>query len=536
LTKFGRLGAALVGMTLVAAACGGSGSDSAETAGSIDDNIKNEVQNQLGGTDTSEGDTATSGGDEGSEPATAHPTSIEDWEKLWEEERAAVVARIKENGWGLQEDGTITGPEGFMVDTKADCPADWSNTEGLSDDNIKVGNPTPLSGTLADAGNISKAMQMVFDHYADQDFFTDSEGKNRRVELLIKDDGYDPARTIPLVDEFMDSDRVFAISGLGSPNVMKTYDKINERCVPHPFVVTGHPAWGDPINHPWTSGILMAYNTEAVLWGSFIDQHIDEYPDGIKVASIIMNNDFGAAYDGGLKAYIAQSPNKDKITYVSEKIEPQAPNLTDPMTNLAAQKPDMFIAMVAGTPCTQAFVEAAQNGLKDDADYLFTASVCKPSTNTSQEAAGMAPDGWWIMGGGFRDINASEWDGNAYIEWGRQVIRDAGVDPKSSGNLGTGIAVGWNWSQSLKIAGELDGGLTRANFLVAYRAIDMTHGAYLDGIKFNANGNADAYYIEGSELAQRDQANEAWIVEGDIIELSGKSKNCAWDQALQDCT
>ncbi len=57
---------------------------------------------------------------------------------------------------------------------------------------------------------------------------------------------------------------------------MKTYDKINQRCVPHPFAVTGHPAWGDPVNHPWTTGVLFAYNTEAVLWGSFITQHFEE--------------------------------------------------------------------------------------------------------------------------------------------------------------------------------------------------------------------------------------------------------------------
>ena len=54
---------------------------------------------------------------------------------------------------------------------------------------------------------------------------------------------------------------------LGSPNTMKTYDKLNQRCIPQPLSMTGHPAWGDPVNHPWTTGLQLAYNTEAVLWG-----------------------------------------------------------------------------------------------------------------------------------------------------------------------------------------------------------------------------------------------------------------------------
>src|SRR3712207_207812 len=46
----------------------------------------------------------------------ALPTSMAEWEALWEEERAAVVARIKENKWGKTADGrTVNGPEGFTI-------------------------------------------------------------------------------------------------------------------------------------------------------------------------------------------------------------------------------------------------------------------------------------------------------------------------------------------------------------------------------------------------------------------------------------
>lgn len=535
--RWGRCGRLALGLSwaVVAAACGG---------GSDGENVSAQTTQASAATPTSEaGPASTTSAPKTRSTAAStnlkvHPGSMAEWEKLWATQRAAVVKRIKDNGWGLQADNkTVTGPEGFTIDLST-CPAGWSNTEGLTDTTIKIGNPTPLSGTLADAGNISKGAQAVLAHYAAQGAFTDGTGKTRQMDLIIRDDGYDPTRTIPLVDEFMDSDKVFSVWGLGSPSVMKTYDKINERCVPHPFAVTGHPAWGDPVNHPWTTGILMAYNTEAVLWGSFIDEHFDELvgPDGkVTVAALIMNNDFGKSYDGGFKAYLAGSPNKDKINYVTELIEPQAPTVKDPMTSLAAKDPAVFIQMLAGTPCSQSITEASENGMKESAKYLFAASVCKASTYVGDSAVGTSSDGWWIMGGGFRDMNSPGQDDNAFVKWGREILTTAGLDSKSSGNLGTGVSLGWDLTQIFQIAGELPGGLTRANLMVATRALDMTNPMYLEGIGFNLNGNADAYWIEGTEIAKYDHAVQSWVQQGDIIDLSGKSKNCAWDQSTSVC-
>ena len=62
--------------------------------------------------------------------------------------------------------------------------------------------------------------------------------------------------------------------------------------------MTGHPAWGDPVNHPWTTGLLLAYNTEAVLGAPSSSSTSRVPPDGkVTVAALVMNNDFGKAYD-----------------------------------------------------------------------------------------------------------------------------------------------------------------------------------------------------------------------------------------------
>jgi ABC-type branched-subunit amino acid transport system substrate-binding protein len=209
-------------LALVAAACGGDDDSGSATGATVDAGVKSGVQEQLGGSTTSAAATAEA------------PDSMEAWEELWASERAEIVERIESEGWGVSADGsTLTGPEGFTIDLAA-CPTGWNPTEGLTPTEIKIGHTTAQSGTLADYGNIARAMEAVFAYYNAEGVFTDSTGADRQVQLIIKDDGYDAARTIPLVDELIDSEKVFAMWTLGSPNTLKTYDKLNQRCTPQP--------------------------------------------------------------------------------------------------------------------------------------------------------------------------------------------------------------------------------------------------------------------------------------------------------------
>jgi branched-chain amino acid transport system substrate-binding protein len=464
---------------------------------------------------------------------------MEAWEALWATQRAATVKRIKDNKWGRSADGkTLTGPSGFTVDLSK-CPAGWSDTEGLSDTTIKLGQTVAQSGTLATALYYGKGQDTMMAYYGEKGAFKDVNGKNRKVQYIQKDDGYDAARTIPLVDELIDSEKVFGVVTLGSPNTLKTYDKLNQRCIPHLLNQTGHPAWGDPVNHPWTTGLLLAYTTEAVLWGAFIEQHLGEFPSGkVTVSSLVENNEFGKIYDAGFRAYLAQSTSKDKINYVTEAIDPQAPTITDPMTTLASKNPDYFIAMVAGTFCAQAVVEAAQNGMHGKVKYLWQPNTCAGTTQLSKAKVGgdgSASEGWWIVNGGNKDIEDPAQQSDPVVKWARDILTAKGIDPNADNNLGLGMMYGWAWTQVLQIAGQLDGGLTRSNALLAIRSLDMINPFQLQGITFHMDGNKDSYLTEGGIYQQWETAKQSWINRGNVINLDGKSKNCNFDQAAGAC-
>ena len=64
----------------------------------------------------------------------------------------------------------------------------------------------------------------------------------------------------------------------------------------------------------------------------------------------------------------------------------------------------------------------------------------------------------------------------------------------------------------------------------------MTHPYLLPGIKFNMNGNKDAYFVEGWRSPRpTTRPSRTGSSQGDVIDLSGKSTPCAWDQATGTC-
>lgn len=198
----------------------------------------------------------------------------------------------------------------------------------------------------------------------------------------------------------------------------------------------------------------------------------------------------------------------------------------------------MFIAMTAGTSCTQAVVEAAENGMKEEVAYLFQPLTCTGVSFVNKEKMGgdgMASDGWLIFNPGVKDIKDPAYADDPWMEFVKGLLEERGIDPMISSSLGAGFAYAWPMVQALQIAGELDGGLTRSNLMLTLRAFDMTPPTHLWGLRARTEGNKDAYLIEGGVFAQFDGAAQTWVDQGALFNLEGKSQNCAWDQATSTC-
>ena len=115
--------------------------------------------------------------------------------------------------------------------------------------------------------------------------------------------------------------------------------------------------------------------------------------------------------------------------------------------------------------------------------------------------------GWWIVNGGAKDIKDKAQQTDPVVKWARQVLTDARAsNPDEATEQGLGMIYGWAWAQVLQIAGQLDGGLTRANLVLATRSIDMNNPLPLPGMTFRMDGNKDAYLTEGGIYQQFDVA------------------------------
>ena len=436
-----------------------------------------------------------------------------------------ITAHITSGEWGVGDDNILRGPEGFEIDLD-ECPTDWSNTQGITDTEIRLGQIGPQSGRLASYDNARVGWMTYLD-------YVNAQGGVAGLRLVMhsRDDASEASKTVEYVNELIQNDNVFAIHTSGSPNTLAVYDMLNAGCIPQPFVWTGHPAWGDPEVHPWTTGSILSYSTEAVLWGNWIKEHLaDELP--VVVAGLAMDIGFGPVYESGFRAYAKSNP--DVVSeFVVQRHAPAAPKVTDEIAILAASGPDVFISMTSGNACLLAIEEVAVSGLKDELSAAFTPSVCKaPASWVSP--AGDDGDGWYIVGGGVKDTTDPALIGSdAFIDFIIESLEANDLDPTNSMH-GNGYMLGYPYVEALRTAAELPGGLSRTNFMLAVRAIDIRHPMYLDGITFTMNGNADAFPIEGTDISQYDSSTHSWIV-ANVIDVSGSTPNCAWSRDTGIC-
>ncbi len=520
-----RLLSILLAFGLVATACGSDSDDAADDEGEDVVATDEDEGQEAGAVDEEAADEAVAdaaeGGDDDAEGSSA--ANIEELEAEWAAARQVVVdnltAGIDAGDYGVGDDQILRGPGGFELDLST-CPTDWSDTEGIGD-TIKIGHPGVQSGNLAAYGNMGVGWEVYLD------YVNDAHGGVAGVplELLRRDDGYVATQTIEIVDELLQTDKPFYFHTLGSPNSLAVYDTINDHCVPHLYVASGHPAWGDPVNHPWTTSNQMSYATEAILWGSWIKENMaDRLP--VKVAGLVMDNDFGLAYQQGMEAYAENNP--DVVgEFFPVPHDPAAPTVTNEMTTIAASNPDVFISMTAGNPCLLAVQEAGNSGMTGGDTVLFAPSVCK-DPNAYMIPAAEAANDWLIVGGGAKINTDPQYADDAYVQWANETMEAAGLDI-SVGLYFTGFGFfAWQNVEALRIAAELPGGLTRSNLILVARSLDLKHPALIDGVAFSVNGVEDSYYVEGSDFSRYDSANETWVQEGAVVDLNGSSPNCAW--------
>ena len=85
----------------------------------------------------------------------------------------------------------------------------------------------------------------------------------RKINFITLDDGYNPAKTVELVRQLVEQEKVLCtFNTLGTPTNTAIHKYMNQKKVPMLFVATGASKWGKPKEFPWTMGFQPDYHTE----------------------------------------------------------------------------------------------------------------------------------------------------------------------------------------------------------------------------------------------------------------------------------
>jgi ABC-type branched-subunit amino acid transport system substrate-binding protein len=164
------------------------------------------------------------------------------------------------------------------------APPDEGGVRGVTDDTIVIGTFSPLTGPAALWGAVGRGAELYFD-------MINEEGgiHGRQIEFILKDDAYQPSRTVAAVREMVERDGVFAVTaGVGTASNRAVLDYLQEKEVVVVSPATGATHWAYPPKK-YVFAQYTPYLDEAAV---LVDYAVNDLGK-TRIAVIYQNDDFG---------------------------------------------------------------------------------------------------------------------------------------------------------------------------------------------------------------------------------------------------
>ncbi len=362
-----------------------------------------------------------------------------------------------------------------------------SSAPGVTATSITFGSHQPLTGPAAPGySEIAPASQAFFD-------YVNAHGGvfGRKLHLIYKDDGYNPANTVNVVHQLVLQNNVFGIfEGLGTPTHTKVVSYLNASKVPDIFVASGCPCWDNGGSQPYTFGWQPNYTIEGKILGQYIKQRFA----GQKVGVLYQDDDFG---QGGLAGIQDEVPASDIVA--KEPYQPGVTTLAPQITAIKAAKAKVLVdftvpiytAIGQLTSFTLAYkpqLVVSSVGIDPTTVGALLKSISKGKASGTALIEGAITDGY---------LPSTADTSNPWIQLFMKVHAQYDATAPFDGNVEYGMASAYTLVQALEAAGK---NLTRQGLV---NAIDN------DGTKWTGPGlvpfrysKADHGGYGGAELGQ----------------------------------
>jgi branched-chain amino acid transport system substrate-binding protein len=370
--------------------------------------------------------------------------------------------------------------------------------DGASDTEIKLGNTNPYSGPASSYGAIGKTIDAYWKAV------NAAGGINgRKINFISLDDGYSPPKTVEVVRQLVEQEKIFALfQSLGTPCNTAIHKYMNTKKVPQLYVATGASKWGDPKHFPWTMGFQPDYHTEAVIYAKHVLANVKD----AKVGILMQNDDFGRDYLDGFKEGLGKEANRiiKHVTY-----EVTDPTVDSQIIQLKDSGANVFFNITAPKQAAQAIRKAADIGWKP-AHYLVNVSV---SVAAVMKPAGFDNSQGIITASYLKDATDHQWDNDEEMKtWSAWMDKNMPGANKADANHVYGYAASTLMHETLKRCGD---NLTRANLMKQASSIQKFRvPMLLPGITVNTSAT-DFYPIQAVQLSRFKK--DSWDLFGEIM-------------------
>ncbi|MFI9557535.1 ABC transporter substrate-binding protein [Nonomuraea endophytica] len=384
---------------------------------------------------------------------------------------------------------------------RQDSCQDYEPSPGITKTAIKLGSSYPNSGPLASIGETNVGMNAYFEH------LNEKGGINgRRIELIGKDDQYDPTRAAANINELLQRERVFAIVGVQSTTgAMSAWDTLARQCVPILESTISSASPQERAAHPNAIDGLLPYALEGYALGTHVAGNLAHK----KVALIAQDGSFGKSVRSGIE----KSLKEHGATLVAtQTFQVTDPAVRSQVTTLKASGADALIVVAAGTKCPQIFDTVAGSGWKPAIATTFTCSnttlmsLAKPGS-----VNGVISDAW------VRQRVPGDAESDIFLA---ALKKHAPRVNAGSEN----VAIGWAQGQIIAEILTRSASLTRLDVINTALALkDVKVPMAADGLLLNTSAT-DTAPVESVRITVYDSATGRWRPAGkdDLIDMSGK--------------
>jgi branched-chain amino acid transport system substrate-binding protein len=378
-------------------------------------------------------------------------------------------------------------------------PAIARDAPGVTSSEIKVGNTVPYSGNASAYGVNGRAASAFFRMLNDQGGIN-----GRKVNYISLDDGYSPPKTVELVRQLVERDRVLLCHGtLGTACNTAIHRYMNQRKVPQLFVATGASKWGKPREFPWTMGWQPDYHTEGVIYAKHALASISDPKIGI----LRQNDDMGVDYVEGFREGVGSVAEQKIVAEATYEVTD--PTVDSQILQLKNSGANVFFNVTTPKFGAQAIKKAAEIGWRPT-QYIVNVAA---SVGAVMRPAGFENAQGIMTAIYIKDVTDPTWESSEDFKAWRKFMTDwnTGGNPMESANA-TGYASAFTLAHVLRQCGN---DLSRENVMhQAANMKDLEVPMLLPGIRLNTSPT-DYYPIQSVQLARFE--GEHWTRFGDVL-------------------